>query len=82
VWLPKMAEPIQALVLHRRGGTLGLLWIEHSPWVDHTLVSIVGQASLIRDNHRFGQDAPAHALNPAVGVGLPRALPYLLAQSA
>jgi hypothetical protein len=82
VWLPKMDEPIRVLVIHRRGGTLGLLWIEHSPWVDHTLMCVVGQTLQLRDERRFAQVNPTYAANPAADAGLPWALPCRSTQSA
>ena len=80
VWLPKMAEPIRALVIHRRGGTLGLLWIEHSPWVDHTLIGIMARAPRLKDGRQIGQEHPAYVPGLAIGFGMPRLLPCLSAQ--
>lgn len=74
VWLPKMDAPIRALVVHRRDDSLGLLWIEHSPWVEHTLLDILRQAPQSIDDPASVQHSPGLAPKTSVGFGVQPAL--------
>ena len=74
VWLQHGEEPIRALVIHRHGDSLGLLWIEHSPWVEHTLMNVVTQVQRPMDDSPIIPDIPNSAPKLAVSKGRPRTL--------
>lgn len=77
VWLPEMNKPIRALVVHRCDETLGLLWIEHSPWVEHTLMDILRRSPQPTDTPASVQRAPNSGPNWSVNFGLPQSLPTI-----
>jgi hypothetical protein len=74
VWLPHVEEPIRALVIHRHGDSLGLLWIEHSPWVEHTLMNVVSESQQPMDDSPIIPDTPNSAPKLAVSTGRPQTL--------
>jgi hypothetical protein len=81
VWLPEREEPIRALMVHSRGDTLGLLWIEYSPWVDQLLARVIQQTSQPRDDRSIAQGTPAYASQLTVGFDLQRTWAGIMAPS-